>query len=78
LDKSLGTRHRAAVGLSKETDAVVVVISEERGEISFVEHGDIKKNLSSEELQKRLFKAFDVITEEKGNSKKSKAGKDVT
>ncbi|MBP7845045.1 MAG: diadenylate cyclase CdaA [Proteobacteria bacterium] len=65
LEKSLGTRHRAAVGLSKETDALVVVISEERGEISLVEHGNLKKNMSAEELQKRLLKAFEISAEDR-------------
>jgi diadenylate cyclase len=68
LEKSLGTRHRAAVGLSQETDAVMVVVSEERGEISFVDHGVIKKNLSAEELQKRLLKAFEVSADDKAAS----------
>ncbi len=65
VEKSLGTRHRAAVGLSKETDALVVVISEERGEISLVEHGNLKKNMSAEELQKRLLKAFEISAEDR-------------
>jgi diadenylate cyclase len=41
INKRYGTRHRAAIGLSEETDAVIVVISEETQEISFVQHGSI-------------------------------------
>jgi diadenylate cyclase len=54
LDRDLGTRHRAAIGLTEETDAIAVVISEERGEISIARHGQISRRLSIEELRDRL------------------------
>jgi diadenylate cyclase len=47
INKRYGTRHRAAIGLSEETDAVIVVISEETQEISLVQHGSIT-NISDE------------------------------
>ncbi|HSH96287.1 MAG TPA: diadenylate cyclase CdaA [Roseimicrobium sp.] len=54
LNKSLGTRHRAAIGLSEETDAVIVVVSEETGSISCVYKGDLQRGLSAEELRSVL------------------------
>ena len=56
LDPHLGTRHRAAVGLTEETDAVVVVVSEETGAISLAEGGILEGPLAPEELRQRLQK----------------------
>jgi len=53
-DPAIGTRHRAAIGLSEETDAVVVVVSEESGYISLAVGGRLEKNLSPEQLTGRL------------------------
>ncbi|HKK28075.1 MAG TPA: diadenylate cyclase CdaA [Gemmatimonadota bacterium] len=53
-DRSLGTRHRAALGLSEETDAFVVVISEETSQISLAYRGNLTRDLDPSELRSRL------------------------
>ncbi len=50
-----GTRHRAAIGISEQTDAIVVVVSEETGSISLVIRGRIERNLTEQQLRRRLF-----------------------
>ncbi|MFQ5541751.1 MAG: diadenylate cyclase, partial [Candidatus Binatia bacterium] len=54
LDKNLGARHRAAIGLTEETDAVAVVVSEERGKISLVVNGKVTPDLDGSELRNSL------------------------
>lgn len=54
LSKDLGTRHRAAVGVSEVTDALVVVVSEETGSVSVAFGGNIYRNLDAENLKRKL------------------------
>ncbi|MDR2956260.1 MAG: diadenylate cyclase CdaA [Prevotella sp.] len=58
IPKFLGLRHRAALGISQETDAQVVVVSEERGKISFVSKGNIETDITPERLQECLVKSM--------------------
>ncbi len=58
ISNKLGTRHRAAIGISEETDAVVIVVSEETRQISLVLHGGITSDLDISSLQSRLEAIF--------------------
>lgn len=55
LDKRLGTRHRAAVGLSEVSDAIIIVVSETTGTISMAENGYLTRFLTKEMLEEKLF-----------------------
>jgi diadenylate cyclase len=59
LSKELGTRHRAAIGITEETDAVAVIVSEETGIISAAVGGKITRNLEGSELRKLLQMAIE-------------------
>jgi diadenylate cyclase len=58
LSKELGTRHRAAIGVTEDTDAVAVVVSEETGVISFVVNGEITRYLNSARLRDSIREAL--------------------
>jgi hypothetical protein len=58
MDSSFGSRHRAALGITEETDAVVVVVGEERGTISFCFNGNIVTNLDGPKLRAALDGVF--------------------
>jgi diadenylate cyclase len=54
IQKTLGTRHRAAIGITEETDAVVIVVSEETGAISLAYNGKLRRGLNEERFQRIL------------------------
>jgi len=58
LSKTLGTRHRAAVGIAEQTDAVAVIVSAETGVISVAREGELRRGLSEEELKVYLLGLF--------------------
>ena len=53
-DKSFGLRHRAAVGITQESDALTVIVSEETGHISICSNGEVAKNLSEDEFREKI------------------------
>ncbi|WP_342514107.1 diadenylate cyclase CdaA [Sporosarcina sp. FSL K6-1522] len=58
ISKELGTRHRAALGISEVTDAITIIVSEETGAVSITTDGDINRNLGMEEFEMRLRKSW--------------------
>ncbi|HEV2828730.1 MAG TPA: diadenylate cyclase CdaA [Pyrinomonadaceae bacterium] len=60
LSRDLGTRHRAALGVTEDTDAVAVVVSEESGLISIVQRGEIKRGLDAPKLRVAISEALEV------------------
>jgi len=67
IAKELGTRHRAAIGMSKESDALVVVVSEETGKISVAKDGHLYADLNEDTLKKILLKNL-IIEENRGQA----------
>lgn len=60
ISRELGTRHRAAIGITEGSDAVTVIVSEETGLISFAENGVLKRNLDTTALRNLLLDAMDM------------------
>jgi diadenylate cyclase len=75
VDDSFGSRHRAALGITEETDAVVVIVSEERGTISFCFNGNIASNLDGPKLRTMLDAIFSPKVRKK--SRRNKAVRDT-
>ncbi len=72
LSKDLGTRHRAAIGITEDSDAVAVVVSEETGLISFVEGGQIKRGLDATKLRAAIFHALEAPAAKSARERGSK------
>ena len=66
IPASFGMRHRAAIGLSEDTDADIIVVSEESGHIMFVRNGEAVEIKSMNELRRRLGQAFEDKEEKEG------------
>ena len=69
ISKDLGTRHRAAIGITEETDVLTIVVSEETGIISLVQNGDIKRYITGEKLMDALDTAFGITDLSRRNSR---------
>ena len=60
ISRELGTRHRAAIGITEGSDAISLVVSEETGLITYVEAGEIRRNLDTTQLRKLLLDAMEI------------------
>lgn len=60
ISRDLGTRHRAAIGITEGSDAISLVVSEETGLVTYVEAGEIRRNLETTQLRKLLLDAMEI------------------
>jgi diadenylate cyclase len=60
ISRELGTRHRAAIGITEGSDAIAIVVSEETGLITWVEAGEVRRSMDTTQLRKRLLKTMNI------------------
>ncbi len=65
ISRELGTRHRAAIGITEGSDAISVVVSEETGLITYINNGEMRRNLDTNQLRKLLLEAMEIPVVEK-------------
>jgi diadenylate cyclase len=65
ISREMGTRHRAAIGITEGTDAISLVVSEETGLITFVENGEVRRNIDATQLRAMMLKAMEMPMIEK-------------
>ena len=62
MPKAYGTRHRAAIGMSEISDAIILVVSEETGGISIAHAGELRRDIAPEKLQQTLQRYLNINT----------------
>ena len=67
ISRTLGTRHRAGVGISEITDSLTIIVSEETGKISVAYEGELERNLDADSLRDRMHKILNNPVEEHKN-----------
>lgn len=65
LDRNLGTRHRAGIGITEETDMLTIIVSEENGIISVAKNGEMRRFITTERLSDILYDTFKIIKTKK-------------
>ena len=72
LDRSIGLRHRAGIGITEETDAIAIVVSEETGDVSLCHRGKMEQDIDREQLRERLEELLQVHKDEDGTEPQKK------